>query len=139
MTGVSDPGYRCARRRDNWRAKLFLPTCTLALECLLYALNHDFADAARIAKADLAFRRMHIYVDACWIDLEKEKCDRILSFHQRSVIALAQGRVQQWILYRAAIHKSELLIARLPAGPGPPDKSGYANLRRGHRFHLLWS
>ena len=119
--GGSDPGY------SSRRAKLFLPACTLAFERLLDALDHNLANGGRIAKADFAFRRMHIYVNARRIDLKKEKSDRILSFHEGSVITLAQRPIQQWVLHGTPVHESELLVARLPAHACSSDKSAQAN------------
>ena len=119
VAGVSDPGYRCP--------KLVLPACTFAFERLLDALDDSLANGGRIAKADFAFRRMHIYVNARRIDLKKEKSNRILSFHEGSMITLAQRPTQQWVFHGTAVHESELLIARLPAHACLPDKSAQAD------------
>ena len=49
-----------------------------------------FADATGIAKTDLPFRRVDIHVHGRGIDLDKKECDRILSLHQRGVVAFLQ-------------------------------------------------
>ena len=127
LAWVTDPSYRGAGLCDNRRAKLVLPACTFAFERLLDALDDSLANGGRIAKADFAFRRMHIYVNARRIDLKKEKSNRILSFHEGSMITLAQRPTQQWVFHGTAVHESELLIARLPAHACLPDKSAQAD------------
>ena len=65
---------------------------------------------------------MHVHVDSAWIEIEKQKRDRELPFHQRSVIALAQGDREHGVFDSAPVHEHELLGAGLPAHSRLPNQ-----------------
>src|ERR1700730_11987161 len=81
-TGVNDPGYRGG-------AEFFLPIDPRTLQSLLDASNDCVADIVWITETDFAFRWMDVYIDERRIEIEQQKRDRILSFHQRRAITLA--------------------------------------------------
>ena len=83
-TGVNDPGYRGG-------AEFFLPIDPRTLQSLLDASNDRVADIVWITETDFAFRWMDIYIDQRRVEIEKQKRDRILPFHQRGVITLAHS------------------------------------------------
>src|SRR5206468_3307062 len=74
--------------------------------------------------------RMHVHIHRRRIEIEKQKRDRELTFHERSVIALAKRSRQDWTFDGAAIHKDELLRPRLPAHSRLPDQTPNPDSRR---------
>ena len=49
-------------------------------------------DCTGITKTHFALCRVNVYVDSRGIEFNKEKGNRILTFHQRSMVALADSR-----------------------------------------------
>ena len=73
---------------------------------------------------------MNVHIDCARIEGKKKKRDRILSLHQRCVIAFAHGGSDEAAFNRAAIHEKELLGTRLPAKAGLPNESAGLNFGR---------
>src|SRR2546429_647912 len=70
-------------------AKFFLPGHPAALQSLLNRLNDRFSYCCRIAKTHFALCRVNIDVDSRGIELQEEKRNRILAFHQSRMITLS--------------------------------------------------
>ena len=66
---------------------------------------------------------MHVHVDGGRIEIEKQKGNRKLPFHERGVIPLAQRRGQHCVFNRAPVHEDKLLRPGLPAHARLPDQS----------------
>ena len=71
--------------------------------------------SAWIAKTYLTFCRVNVYVDCGWVEIDKKERDRVLPFHERGVIAFADTVRNEAAFDSAAVHKNELLSARLAA------------------------
>jgi len=82
-----------------------------------------------IAKTYLTFCRVNVYIDCGWVEIDKKKSDRELSFNERGVIALEESVSNEAAFDSAAVHKNELLGARLPTQPGLPNEAADLNFR----------
>src|SRR5919198_1834726 len=122
MAGINDPGY-------SRSAEFFLPIAASAFQRFANCGNDRFMHAVWVAEPDFAFGRMHVHVDRCGIEMQKEKRDRELAFHERGVIAFAQSGRNERAFHRAAIDKDKLLGAGLAADAGLADEANH--LRRG--------
>ena len=73
---------------------------------------------------------MDIYVHSRGIELEKKERNRILPFHESSVVALTNSPGHETAFYCAAVYEHELLTARLSAQTCLPDKTADSNFGR---------
>jgi len=77
-------------------------------------MDDRLPDCSGITETHFALCRVNVYIDGGWIEIEENKRDRILSFHERGVIAFADSRGNNPAFDRAAVYKDELLRPRLP-------------------------
>ena len=73
---------------------------------------------------------MNVHIDGSGVEIEKKKGDRILPFHQRGVIAFANGAGNQAAVNGATVHENELLRSRLSAQPRLSDEAANLNFSR---------
>src|SRR5205807_8930590 len=111
------------------RAEFLLPIGAPSRERGGNRTDDRFANSIRIAKAHFSFRGMHVHVDRAGIQFNKKKCDRVLYFHQRGLVAFAHRLGDNRTFDRAAIHKNELLRTTLATQSSLTDQSVYSNLR----------
>ncbi len=111
------------------RAKFFLPLSATARQRFLYATHDRVANSIWIAKTHFSFGRMHIHVHSAGIELDEKERHRILSLHERGVIAFTNRARDQRTFDRASVHKNQLLGACLPAQSRLPDQSADPDLR----------
>src|SRR6266567_1349374 len=91
-------------------------------------MNDRLPDCGGITKTHFALCRVNVYVDSRRIEFQKEKGNRILTFHERSMVALTDSRCEKRAFNGAPVYKNQLLRPCLPAQSCLPDKSSCANV-----------
>ena len=79
---------------------------------------------------------MNVYVDSRGIEFQKKKGNRILTFHQRGMVALTDSRSEKHVFNSPTVYKNELLGPRLPTQSCLPNESTDANVPRGRVVYL---
>ena len=75
-------------------------------------LRDQFADFKFAVKFHLALGRMNVHVHRRRINFQEQAADRITAFHQRRVVAFDERVVEAAIFHRAAVDKTNWLVAR---------------------------
>src|ERR1700738_3100968 len=81
-------------------------------------------DRIRFSKPHLALSRMHVNIHCLWIHLQEKKGHRILAFHKRCMIPLAQPVLNRDIFHRSTVHKKDLFRFGGSAHPYFANKTG---------------
>src|SRR5262245_23464229 len=99
-------------------------------------MNNPFPDCRGLTKPHFAFCRMYVYVDGRGIELETEKGDWVMPFHEGGMIALADSCCEKPTFDGATIYKDKLLRPRLAAQSRLTNKSTYADVLRSRVVYL---
>src|SRR6266508_3394489 len=99
-------------------------------------MNDRLPDCGRITKTHLALCRVNVYVDSRRIEFQKEKGNRILTLHKRSMVAFTDSRREKRAFNGPPVYKNELLRPCLPAQSCLPDKPTYANVKGRCAFYF---
>jgi hypothetical protein len=101
----------------------------------LNAANDCFPNCGRIAKTHFALCRVNVHIDNRWIELKKQECNWILSFHESGMIAFTDSGSDEAAVNGAAVYKDELLCSGLATYACLPDKTADLNLRQSRAVH----
>jgi hypothetical protein len=74
----------------------------------LQRVKHELMHRARVPKANLCLRRVHVHVHAAWIDLEEQHVRGLALAVQELRIRFAHRVREQAIAHEAAIHEEVL-------------------------------
>src|SRR5437762_886006 len=73
-------------------------------------MQHELVNAARVAEAHFGLRRMHVDVDAAWIDLEEQQVTGLALAVQHLRIGFARGVRQHPVAHAAAVDEEVLRL-----------------------------
>ncbi len=117
-------GIRTAGRRSNARLR----------QCLLDCSDDQSAHKTRISKTHISLGRMHINVDQCGVQRQKQYGNRMtIACHDIS-IGSAQRAEKLFVTHRTAIHISELMqgvaaiVGGMPTNPARRTPSRSASM-----------
>jgi hypothetical protein len=122
--------------RPDWWTKFFLPVSPSVFQCLLNAANYRLAHAVGIAKTHFSLCRVHIYIHSAGIELNKKERNRILPFHESSVVAFSDSTGDETAFDRPAVYEQELLAAGLSAESCLTNKTTDLNFWGGSAVHF---
>ena len=93
----------------------------------------ELVDGARVAEAHLGLGRVHVDVDAGWVERQEQTVSRVAAAVQHVLISLAQCMGEHLVAHEAAINVAILSVA---TRPGVGRQCGVASQRQVAGGHL---
>ena len=103
------------------------PVGAIALERCFHGVADGLADVGGRAEPDLPLGGVNIDVHGCRIHFDEEKAHRILSLHERRVVALPESLGEAEVFDGTSVEEAELLLAGGTTDAGAPEVATDAN------------